>query len=240
MASSYLKKISHHHDQEGTWYHFPIYRVMISTFFDDVMPGCFDIICSLPTENKLWNHPILMICMIRRQVAFEQIITTAKGFSNSCPSVESVSFHQSSSLDCMPFINNASRQFFLNKWSFPLIFISTIRQIFSLSPLLLCVFDVKSFEVFKQSNYSFRLQPHSPIEVASKIWISITPFSGVMTDLHCLVSLCTTCVQTMSCFLSFTVVSPKENAYPLGSRLTNRNLPHPQKPSRNDFHGPLG
>ena len=118
MASSYLKKIWHHHDQEGTWYHFPIYRVMISTFFDDVMPGCFDIICSLPTENKLWNHPILMICMIRRQVAFEQIITIAKGFSNSCPSVESVSFHQSSSLGCVPFINNASRQFFLNKWSF--------------------------------------------------------------------------------------------------------------------------
>ena len=172
---------------------------MISTFFDDVILECFDITCSLPIENKLWHHAILMRCMIRRQVDFEQ-----EGFSNSCPSVE------------------------------------TILQIFSLSPLLLCVFDVKSFEVFKQSKSSFRLQAHSPIEVTSKIWTSITPFSGVMKDLHCLFSLCTTCVQTISCFLWFTVVSPKENTYPLGSLLTNRNLLHPQKASRNDFHGPLG
>ena len=32
---------------------------------------------------------------IRRQVAFEQIITTVKGFSNSCPCVVSVAFHNS-------------------------------------------------------------------------------------------------------------------------------------------------
>ena len=30
------------------------------------------------------------------------------------------------------------------------------------------------------------------------------------------------------------------NTYPVGSLLTNRNLPHSQKASENDFHGPLG
>ena len=48
---------------------------------------------------------------IRRQVAFEQIITTVKGFSNSCPCVVSVTFQQSCpGFDDTRAIDNASRQ----------------------------------------------------------------------------------------------------------------------------------
>ena len=50
---------------------------------------------------------------------------------------------------------------------FPLIFIATIRQIFCLSPLLLmrirCQF-FPSWIPFEHSNFSLRLQPHSPIK----------------------------------------------------------------------------
>ena len=52
---------------------------------------------------------------------------------------------------------------------FPLIFIATIRQIFCLSPLLLmriwCQF-FPSWIPFEHSNFSLRLQPHSPIKPA--------------------------------------------------------------------------
>ena len=58
--------------------------------------------------------------------------------------------------------------------------------------------------------------------------------------LHNVVVKCSTCVQTILCFLWLTVFSPNANTYPLGSHLTIRNLPHSQKASRNDFHGPLG
>ena len=88
--------------------------------------------------------------------------------------------------------------------------------------------------------HSFRLQPHSPNEVTSKNWTLIIPFIGEIKDLHCLIRPCTTCVQAISCFLWLTVFSPNVNTYPLGSLLTNRNLPHSQKASRNDFHEPLG
>ena len=50
---------------------------------------------------------------------------------------------------------------------FPLIFIATIRQIFCVSPLLLlrirCQF-FPSWIPFEHSNFSLRLQPHSPIK----------------------------------------------------------------------------
>ena len=50
---------------------------------------------------------------------------------------------------------------------FPLIFIATIRQIFCLSPLMLmriwCQF-FPSWIPFEHSNFSLRLQPHSPIK----------------------------------------------------------------------------
>lgn len=118
-----------------------------------------------------------------------------------------------------------------------------IRQIFCLSPLPLmriwCQI-VPLWILFEHSNFSIRLQPHSSIEVTSKISTSILPFSGVIKNLHCLVRPCTTCVQAISCFLWLTVFSPNVNTYPLGSLLTNRNLPHSQKASRNDFHEPLG
>ena len=52
---------------------------------------------------------------------------------------------------------------------FPLIFIATIRQIFCLSPLMLmriwCQF-FPSWIPFEHSNFSLRLQPHSPIKPA--------------------------------------------------------------------------
>ena len=50
--------------------------------------------------------------------------------------------------------------------TFPLIFIATIRQIFCLSPLLLmCIWYqfFPSWILFDHSNFSLRLQPHSPI-----------------------------------------------------------------------------
>ena len=73
----------------------------------------------------------------RLQVICKQIITVAKGFSNSCPSVESVSFHQSCpSLDCPCSIHNASGQVLFEQRIFPLIFMSMIQQTFCLSLLL--------------------------------------------------------------------------------------------------------
>ena len=75
-----------------------------------------------------------------------------------------------------------------------------IRQIFCLSPLPLtriwCQI-VPLWILFEHSNFSIRLQPHSSIEVTSKISTSILPFSGVIKNLHCLVHPCTTCVYTM-------------------------------------------
>ena len=50
----------------------------------------------------------------------------------------------------------------------------------------------------------------------------------------------TTWLQTISCFLWLRVFSPNANAYLLGSLLTNRNFPHSQKASKNDFRRPLG
>ena len=62
----------------------------------------------------------------------------SESFSNSRPSVESVSFHQSSlGLDGMHSINNGSPQVMFEQRIFPLIFISMIQQIFCLLPLLL-------------------------------------------------------------------------------------------------------
>ena len=73
----------------------------------------------------------------RLQVVFKQIIIVAKGFSNSCPSVESVSFHQSCpSLDGTRSIHDASRQVLFEQRIFPLIFMSMIEQTFCLSLLL--------------------------------------------------------------------------------------------------------
>ena len=68
---------------------------------------------------------------------------------------------------------------------FPLIFISTIRQIFCLSPLLLmrirCQF-FPSWIPFEHFNFCLRLQPHSP-EVTSETWTSIIPLSGWFQEL---------------------------------------------------------
>ena len=49
-----------------------------------------------------------------------------------------------------------------------------------------------------------------------------------------------TCLQTISCFLWFTVFSPNTNTYALGSLLTKRNFLHSKKVGKNDFHGSLG
>ena len=105
---------------------------------------------------------------IRRQVTFEQIITTVEGFSNSCPWMVSVSFHQSClGFDGMHAIDNASRQVTFEQRIFPRIFISTIRQIFCLTPLLLMhpwYQIVPLWIPFEQSNFSFSLQPHKSTE----------------------------------------------------------------------------
>ena len=145
----------------------------------------------------------------------------SESVSNSCPSVESVSFHQSRlGLDGMRSINNGCPQVIFEQRIFPLIFISTIQQLFCLSPLLLMHIWCQItplWVLFERSICSFRLQPQSPTEVTSKIWSSIIPFSDVTKELHCLVYPSTTCVQMISCFLWLTVFSPNANTYPLRS-----------------------
>ena len=60
--------------------------------------------------------------------------------------VESGSFHQSCpGPDGIRSIENASRQVLFEQRIFPLIFISTIRQILCLNRFCYCVSDVKSF-----------------------------------------------------------------------------------------------
>ena len=139
-------------------------------------------------------------------------------------------------------IDNANRQVLSEQRIFPLIFISTIRQIFCLTPLLLmriwCQI-VPLWIPFEPYNFSFRLQPNSPIEVTSKIWISIIAFSVVRRPSLPFIVLHVDKL-TISCFLWLTVFSPNTNTYPLGSLLTKRNFPHSQKASENDFHGPFG
>ena len=145
----------------------------------------------------------------------------SESVSNSCPSVESVSFHQSRlGLDGMRSINNGCPQVIFEQRIFPLIFISTIQQVFCPSPPLLMHIWCQIaplWVLFERSICSFKLQPQSPIEVTSKIWTSIIPFSDVTKELHCLVHPSTTCVQMISCFLWLTVFSPNANTYPLRS-----------------------
>ena len=135
-------------------------------------------------------------------------------------------------------MDNASRQVLFEHIIFPLIFISTIQQIFCLSPLLLCVFDVKSFLFkYRLNNLTFLLDYRHTVPLKCPPRSEIRLYHLVVYERS---SLCTTCVQTISCFLQLRVVSPHENTYLFGSLLTNKNLPHPQKASRNDFHGLLG
>ena len=81
---------------------------------------------------------------------------------------------------------------------------------------------------FKLSKFSFRLQPHMTF-----VRLSIQ-------DPHCLVRPCTTCVETIACFLWLTVFSPHATTFSLGSPSTNRKYPHAHKASWNDCRGPLG
>ena len=80
----------------------------------------------------------------------------------------SVSFHQSCpSFDGIRSIDTDKPPSSPEQRIFPLIFIATIWQIFCLSPLLLmrilCQF-FPSWIPFELSNFSLRLQPHSPIK----------------------------------------------------------------------------
>ena len=61
MASSYLNKLWHHHDQVETWYYFSIYRLWSHRFW--WRRGYSDVTCSLPTIKNLWDLPILRRCM---------------------------------------------------------------------------------------------------------------------------------------------------------------------------------
>ena len=150
-----------------------------------------------------------------------QMAYNSESFSNSCPSVESVSFHQSClGLDGMRSINNGNPQVIFEQRIFPLILISMIQQIFCLLPLLLMRIWCQIAPLWvlcECSICSFRLQPQSPTEVTSKIWTLVIPFSDVTKELHCLVCPSTTCVQMISCFLWLTVFSPNANTYPLRS-----------------------
>ena len=123
---------------------------------------------------------------------------------------------------------------------FPLIFIATIRQIFCLSPLLLmhirCQFS-PSWIPFEHSNFSLRLQPHSPIKPD---WSGIrdlnfdcVQFSGFRTQwCNARSSL------SLSMYYWLTVFSPRAVNFSLGSLSTNWKYPHSQSASWNDFLGP--
>ena len=165
---------------------------------------------------RVWKTKSLLFCW-----RYNPLIVFQRENQNSCPSVESVSFHQSClGLDGMRSINNASPQVLFEQRIFLLIFIATIQQIFCLSPLLLMHIWCQIaplWVLFERSICSFRLQPQSPIEVTSKIWTSIIPFSDVTKELHCLVCPSATCVQMISCFLWLTVFLPNANTYPIRS-----------------------
>ena len=57
-----IEEIWHHRDQVGTW-HVCIHRLWSQHFWWSQPLGYSDVTCSLPTQNKLWHHPILMRCM---------------------------------------------------------------------------------------------------------------------------------------------------------------------------------
>ena len=105
---------------------------------------------------------------------------------------------------------------------FPLIFIATIRQIFCLSPLLLmriwCQF-FPSWIPFEHSNFSLRLQPHSPIK---SDWSDLRDMTFTTLSMHYWLTVVSACVVTFS----------------LGSLSTNWKYPHSQNASWNDFRGP--
>ena len=72
---------------------------------------------------------------------------------------------------------------------------------------------------------------------ATKFWSSIIPVSGVIG--FTLPFILRTFLPIVSCFLWLAFFLPNANIYPLGNLLTNRNFPHSQKASKNDFHGRL-
>ena len=65
------------------------------------------------------------------------------------------------------------------------------------------------------------------------------PYTDLPTSAFTALSMYYMCTNDLV-FSSTDSFSPNANSYSLGSLLTNRNLPHSQKASRNDFHGPLG
>ena len=65
------------------------------------------------------------------------------------------------------------------------------------------------------------------------------PYTDLPTSAFTTLSMYYMCTNDLV-FSSTDSFSPNANSYSLGSLLTNRNLPHSQKTSRNDFHGPLG
>ena len=136
-------------------------------------------------------------------------------------------------------IDEASGQVLFEQRIFSLIFISTIRQIFCLPPLLLmrtwCQI-VPLWIPFEHSNFSFRLKPHSPKILQDLNFDYNIYWCNIRPSMSCP---CITCLQTISCFLRLTVFSPSATTFSLRSLSTNRKFPHSQKASRNDFRGPL-
>ena len=112
----------------------------------------------------------------------------------------SVSFHQSCpSFDGMRSIDNTSRQVFLSKKIFPLIFIATIRQIFCLSPLLLmriwCQFFLRKYRLIysflAQRGYFFPREPLDQLKTPALTECKLKQFwwafrAGVLSPLACL------------------------------------------------------
>ena len=116
--------------------------------------------------------------------------------------------------------------------------ITTFYKAIPPAPLQLIIFILFCFLYF--SIFPPKNGPHmAPIST----YIDLPTSSFTPPHFCCFPSLpclCTICVQTISCFLRLTVFLPNANTYSLGSLLTDRNLPHYQKASRNDFLGPLG
>ena len=121
---------------------------------------------------------------------------------------------------------------------FPLIFIATIRQIFCLSPLLLmriwCQF-FPSWIPFEHSNFSLRLQPHSPIKPdwsdLRDLNFDCIQFLSGFRSLWCNIRSSLRCPCTFDWQLSRAVT------FSLGSLSTNWKYPHSQNASWNDFRG---
>ena len=145
-------------------------------------------------------------------------------------------------------IDNASHQVLFEQRIFPLILISTIRPIFCWSPLLLMGIWCQLNHAFVNTIWTLQLffgitATYSPIElVTSKIWSSIITVSDLIMrpSLPFIVHTYMFTNNLLFPLIDSFLAQRERLSGPLGNLLTNTNLLHSQKASKNDFHEPLG